>query len=692
VSLWRRILQGMVAFSADTVISNLAAVLSAALVFRYLDVSAYGQLTLALSFCTGATVFLDFGLNTVFTAEIARARGGGNLGWAKFLLIRYLWLRTLMGCVVLIVFLAIGHQRREPLWTVMGVYLLTTALNGVATTLFHSYTHYRCLAAQSIVQSLSRLMLLATLPLWWQGDTLVAVAWTYPLMDVVALLVSAWLARTVLRDLRDFRADRYSLTSLTVLLRQQGVYATLSIPVKRVADQLPIWFLKVLGGDIGVGIYGAAHKGFSLIYAFFSALEITIFPLISEQIEVDKERLQIALRQIQKYTFWLGLVVAVVGGLAAHWLILIVAGEEYLAAVPVFRLMLWQLVIYAFWQSQRPLFYALGQQRWLFVLYLFNTMIYALVLFCAITATGILGAVWATLFHAVLFTITRMIVLQKLGQWVLVDPRSVFKIEGFDRRLWEILRMWVLRRLGSGGVVGVVGKLYRRLQFLMSIPKKDFLCIPKIKLILTVKPYTKLSYARLSKLYEAASHLEKEGIDGSFVECGVWNGGSAGIIAAVAKHNRNRHIWLFDSWEGLPEPSESDIDYKGRQGEKGMALGSEEKVKELFYRKLRLHNKVNHLVKGWFSDTLPAHKNDVGEIALLHLDCDWYESTKLCLEELYDMVVVGGSIFIDDYGHWGGCKKAVDEFIEKRNLRIELVKIDYTGVCFRKGNDCRSGI
>lgn len=452
MSLWRRILQGMIAFSADTVVSNLAAVLSAALAFRYLDLSAYGQLTLALSFYTGATVFLDFGLDTVFIAEIARARGTGNLGWARFLLIRYLWLNAIMGCVVLIVFLRIGHQRHEPLWTIMGVYLLTSALNGVATTLFHGYTHYRCLATQSIVRSLSRLLLLATLPFWWQGKTLLGVAWTYPLMDVAALLVSAWLARTVLRDLRDVRADGYSLASLAVLFRQQGVYATLNIPVKRVADQLPVWFLKALSGDIGVGIYGAAHKGFSLIYAFFSALETTIFPLVSEQMEVDKERLQIALRQMQKYTFWLGLVTAIVGGLGAHWLILIIAGGEYLAAVPVFRLMLWLLVIYAFMQSQRPLFYALGQQRWLFVLYLFNTLIYALALFCIIAIAGIMGAVWATLFYAVLSAITRMIVLQKLGQWALIDPRSVFRIEGFDRRLWEILRTWVLRHLGSGGL------------------------------------------------------------------------------------------------------------------------------------------------------------------------------------------------------------------------------------------------
>lgn len=443
MSLWRRILQGLTAFSADTLVSNLAAVLSAALVFRYLDVSAYGQLTLALSFYATATVFLNFGLGDVFTAEIARARGTGNLGWVRFLLTGYLWLNVIMGCVVLIVFLAVGHQWRDPLWTVMGFYLLTTALNGVASVLFHGYTSYRRLAAQSVARSVSHLLLLVTLPLWWRGATLLGVAWTYPLMDVIALLVSPWLAQRALRGLRGVRADGYSLASLVVLLRQQGIYATLSIPVKKVADQLPVWFLKALTGDLGVGIYGAAQKGFSLIYAFFSALETTIFPLVSEQIEVDKERLQIALRQMQKYTFWLGLVVAVVGGLTANWLILIVAGGEYLAAMLVFRLMLWLLVVYAFLQSQRPLFYALGQQRWLFVMYVISTAAYALLLWAGITALGVIGTVWAALINSTAFAFVRMFVLWRLDPQMVVDPRSIFRVEGFDRRLWQVAREWV---------------------------------------------------------------------------------------------------------------------------------------------------------------------------------------------------------------------------------------------------------
>jgi len=116
----------------------------------------------------------------------------------------------------------------------------------------------------------------------------------------------------------------------------------------------------------------------------------------------------------------------------------------------------------------------------------------------------------------------------------------------------------------------------------------------------------------------------------------------------------------------------------------GMDLGSKEKVEELLFQKFKLDNTKIHLIKGWFNETLASYKVEVDKIALLHLDCDLYKSVKICLDEFYDNVVDGGFIVVDDYGHWGGCKKAVDEFIKKRNLKIELIKIDYTGVYFQK--------
>jgi len=76
---------------------------------------------------------------------------------------------------------------------------------------------------------------------------------------------------------------------------------------------------------------------------------------------------------------------------------------------------------------------------------------------------------------------------------------------------------------------------------------------------------------------------------------------------------------------------------------------------------------------------VPIESKRMGPIALLRLDGDWYESTKICLDGLYNHVVPGGVVVIDDYGHWEGCRRAVDEFIAGSKHPIFLNHIDYTG-------------
>ena len=192
-----------------------------------------------------------------------------------------------------------------------------------------------------------------------------------------------------------------------------------------------------------------------------------------------------------------------------------------------------------------------------------------------------------------------------------------------------------------------------------------------------------MNYPNLSKLYELAVAVESARMEGSVVECGVMNGGSAALLAAVARRAGNaRPIWLFDSFEGLPEPEHVDVNYLGVPGHKGQAVGQAAKVEEVLYRKLRLRPEGICIRKGWFEDTLSPVKQTIGRIALLHIDCDWYRSVKFCLEQLYDLVAPGGYVVIDDYGHWRGCRQAVDEFLSPR--RISLTRIDYTGVYFQK--------
>ncbi|KPJ57012.1 hypothetical protein AMJ49_03115 [Parcubacteria bacterium DG_74_2] len=193
-----------------------------------------------------------------------------------------------------------------------------------------------------------------------------------------------------------------------------------------------------------------------------------------------------------------------------------------------------------------------------------------------------------------------------------------------------------------------------------------------------VSPFTKVPYLRLTNTYNLARKVERNRIDGAFVECGVWKGGCAAVMAYVARKS-TRKIWLFDSFKGLPESTKED---KNKHKISGSLVASPDDCKKVLFNQLKL-NKINIVIrKGWFRDVLPKSKPEIGKIALLRTDADWYESTKQCLENLYENVVSGGYVIIDDYGYFSGCKKAVDEFIKGKNIKIN--KIDGIGIFFQK--------
>ena len=211
----------------------------------------------------------------------------------------------------------------------------------------------------------------------------------------------------------------------------------------------------------------------------------------------------------------------------------------------------------------------------------------------------------------------------------------------------------------------------RAVRFYQQVSPREWLRPGKLLAARRARPYTLVSYPRLSRLYDLVSGLAEEHIPGTIVECGVCNGGSAAMMALAARHGGvDRDIWLFDSWEGLPEPGPFDVTAAGARRERGWNLGSKEVVEHLLFARLRLPRSRVHLVKGWFDETLPRHRAALAPIALLHLDGDWYESTKVCLDELYDVLSPGAYVVLDDYGHWQGCKKAVDEFVASRGLAL----------------------
>lgn len=204
-----------------------------------------------------------------------------------------------------------------------------------------------------------------------------------------------------------------------------------------------------------------------------------------------------------------------------------------------------------------------------------------------------------------------------------------------------------------------------------SVSRDEFALLYK-----QIRPYTMCGNARLRQLYSAVRYIETQKIVGDVVECGTARGGSACLMGLTMKKlQATRQLWVFDTFEGIPAPTNEDPDFEIAKHYTGKFRGNFDEVKQLF----QSHDILPQcqLIKGRFQETLPGC--DISTIALLHIDGDWYESVRTCLDQLYDRVTPGGVIQIDDYGHWEGARKAVDEFMNKHSITARLRWLDYTG-------------
>lgn len=194
------------------------------------------------------------------------------------------------------------------------------------------------------------------------------------------------------------------------------------------------------------------------------------------------------------------------------------------------------------------------------------------------------------------------------------------------------------------------------------------------------KPYTMTGVDRIKSLFDSLEYIRQTNLDGDIVECGVWKGGNIlGCVEYCKFHNIEKTFWLYDTFTGMSKATEHDIDLNGYKGEvwEGKCDAMLDEVMNLIHNTNYPINKVKFIV-GDICQTLNFEDNVPQKISLLRLDTDWYESTKKELEILYPKLSNNGVLIIDDYGHWKGCKKAVDEYFKNTSTIIE--KIDYTGV------------
>jgi O-methyltransferase len=207
-----------------------------------------------------------------------------------------------------------------------------------------------------------------------------------------------------------------------------------------------------------------------------------------------------------------------------------------------------------------------------------------------------------------------------------------------------------------------------------------------VAIIRAVQPFTMTSPERIFALIQAIRYIQKRAIPGSIVECGVWKGGSmaATARALLETNDVSRDLYLFDTFEGMTDPTSKDVDYSGVSASQVLtrdpgfkcANAPLEEVKKLLYATGYPRERL-HFIPGRVEDTIPV--SAPASIALLRLDTDWYESTRHELVHLFPRLAAGGVIIIDDYGHWRGSRLACDEYLEQNRIPLLLNRIDFTG-------------
>lgn len=228
---------------------------------------------------------------------------------------------------------------------------------------------------------------------------------------------------------------------------------------------------------------------------------------------------------------------------------------------------------------------------------------------------------------------------------------------------------------------GLVKAYFRR-----TLPQPFWECADYIRYyglpepLRTVRPYTMLSTLNLCFLQELTRRADRLGVLGDFVECGVYRGGSAGVLGYEAiRSNLERRLWLYDAFAGMPATTSADDEYS--RSIQGMYKGSETQTRRILQR-LGVPEDRLRIVVGWFEDTLP--RSERFPIALLHVDCDFYNPVKLTLETFYSRVEPLGFIVLNDYGCFQGCRTATDEFLAKLGITAPLMQIDRDAYYFQK--------
>lgn len=193
---------------------------------------------------------------------------------------------------------------------------------------------------------------------------------------------------------------------------------------------------------------------------------------------------------------------------------------------------------------------------------------------------------------------------------------------------------------------------------------------------------TYLSDRKLANICTVCRSIKDKKIPGILIEAGCALGGST-ILIAKSKH-QHQPLYVYDVFAMIPPPSDEDGSDVHRRYEI-ISQGKSDGIKgdtyygyaDNLYEKVQQNLQQFHideerdnvfLIKGMLQETMQVSR----PVAFAHIDVDWYEPVKTCLQQIIPKLVVGGSVIIDDYHDWSGCRRATDEYFQDKAGQFQL--------------------
>ena len=232
--------------------------------------------------------------------------------------------------------------------------------------------------------------------------------------------------------------------------------------------------------------------------------------------------------------------------------------------------------------------------------------------------------------------------------------------------------------------MGLICKLFRKKKH-PKLDNEHLLPGDRVSIELGLR-YSMASWERIFANTQAIRHIVRAGLEGDVVECGVWRGGSMMAMAQTLLNleDASRDVHLYDTFSGMSAPVSQDgtfaqAKFKELQTGENQSNWCQTGLKEVQANldQVAYPKEKIHFIQGKIEDTVPAHLPE--QISLLRLDMDWYEPTLHALKHMFPRLQSNGVIIIDDYGHWEGCRRALDEYLDEMNLNVLLSRTDYTG-------------